>query len=94
MTDEIVKSFLVDCGHDESIIPDGYPKAFIGCTSNGNAVYLKEKIIETLLEENQDMTEDDCWDYFGFNIEGAYVGEPAPIYISLADWLEVNIVAP
>jgi hypothetical protein len=92
MTDENVKSFLVDCGHEESIIPNGYPKAFIGCTSNGNAIYIKEKIIETLMEEDPTMSDEDAWEFYDFNIEGAYVGQPEPIYISLADWVTVTTI--
>jgi hypothetical protein len=37
-------------------------------------------IIETL-KERDGMSYDDAVEFFGFNIEGAYVGEFTPIYL-------------
>jgi hypothetical protein len=64
---------------DEVLLLDGLDEAFIGLTSgNIRAVYSINKIIEIL---SNDMSEEDAWEYFSYNIECAYVGEKTPIYI-------------
>ena len=42
------------------------------------AVYDEVKIIDVLVD--QGMTEDEAWEYFYFNIEGAYMGKNTPVY--------------
>jgi hypothetical protein len=64
---------------EEVLLLDGLDEAFIGLTSNNiRAVYSINKIIECL---SKDMSEEEAWEYFGYNIECAYVGEKTPIYI-------------
>jgi hypothetical protein len=41
--------------------------------------YDKEKILEIL---SNSMTADEAWEYFEFNILGAYVGEKTPVFIT------------
>ena len=41
--------------------------------------YDKEKILEIL---STSMTADEAWEYFEFNILGAYVGEKTPVFIT------------
>jgi hypothetical protein len=61
------------------LLADGFDEAFIGLTtSNIRAVYSIDKIIEIL---SKDMSEEDAWEHFHYNIECAYVGEKTPIYI-------------
>jgi hypothetical protein len=64
---------------EEVLLLDGLDEAFIGLTSNNiRAVYSINKIIECL---SKDMSEEEAWEYFSYNIECAYVGEKTPIYI-------------
>jgi hypothetical protein len=64
---------------EEVLLADGLDEAFIGLTSgNIRAVYSIDKIIECL---SKDMSEEDAWEYFHYNIECAYVGEKTPLYI-------------
>jgi hypothetical protein len=66
---------------DEGFIKiDGFDDAIIGITSDGKLVYSIETIIKIL---KKDMSEDDAYEYFYFNIEGAYLGENTPVYITL-----------
>lgn len=42
--------------------------------------YNTRKIVE-LLQTQDDMSEEDAWDWYCFNIEGAYMGPTTPIYL-------------
>jgi hypothetical protein len=64
---------------------DGFDDAIIGLGQRiGLEVlcYDTMKIIEIL---KKDMPEEDAWDYFQFNIEGAWVGEKSPIFIEFIE---------
>jgi hypothetical protein len=77
--DTFVDEYTGSDPDEEVLLADGLDDAFIGLTSgNIRAVYSIDKIIEIL---SKDMTEDDAWEYFHYNIESAYVGEKTPIYI-------------
>ena len=45
-------------------------------------VYSIQEIVNTLMR-NGPMSEDDAYEYFEFNIAGAYVGERTPIYVEI-----------
>lgn len=49
------------------------------CGSPDVIVYSVEAILDALVADG--MTEEDAEEHFGFNIEGAYVGERTPIYV-------------
>jgi hypothetical protein len=61
--------------------PNGYDKAIIGLTDNGQLVYSKEIMVE-LLMANNDLSEEDSWEFLEFNTFCAYVGEQTPIYVN------------
>jgi radical SAM superfamily enzyme YgiQ (UPF0313 family) len=62
------------------LLLDGLDDAFIGLTDDNNirAVYSVNKIIECL---SKDMTEEEAYEYYDYNIQCAYVGEKTPIYV-------------
>ena len=62
--------------------PNGYDKAIIGITDNGQLVYSKEKMVKLLMESDNDMSEEDSFEFLEFNCFSAYVGEQTPIYIN------------
>ena len=61
------------------VIADGFDDALIGICQ-GKAVYDREQCIKILMK---DMTEDEAREYFEFNVEGAYVGEMTPLWVSM-----------
>ena len=63
--------------------PNGYDKAILGLTDNGQLVYSKEIMVELLREEDKDLSEEDAWEFLEFNCFCAYVGEQTPIYIQI-----------
>ena len=60
--------------------PNGYNKAIIGLTDNGQLVYSKEIMVELLREDNKEFSEEDAWEFLEFNCFDAYVGEQTPIF--------------
>lgn len=62
---------------------DGYDDAFIGVTDSKDgdllsAVYDIDKIVEILA---QDMSYEDAWEYFQYNVAGLYLGDQTPTFI-------------
>ena len=72
--DKIVKSF-----EDEEILKaDGFDDAVIGIDYDKmRLIYSVAKVIVIL---RKDMSPDDAWEHFAFNIAGSYVGEKTPIW--------------
>jgi len=75
----------------EALLADGFEDAIIGVGgqhgSNTVVIYDREKCIEILAESYS--REEDCVDpyleaadYFGYNVECAYVGENTPIFMT------------
>ena len=63
----------------EALFADGHDHAIMGYSSDGRVVYSADQIIGGLM--NEGMTNEEAVEYFGFNIECAYVGEYTPIYM-------------
>ena len=60
---------------------DGFDEAIIGVVERMGLqaiCYDKNKVIEILM---RDMDEDEAWEYFDFNIAGAWVGDSTPLFL-------------
>ena len=67
---------------DQTMFADGFEDAIIGLdTSNEvfRVIYDREKMA-TILQERDEMTEEDAWEYLEYNVFSTYVGEGTPIY--------------
>jgi hypothetical protein len=62
-------------GLDDAIIGVGQR-----CGDVNIIVYDSQKIVDILVERDG-MDREEAWEYFEFNILGAYVGEPTPMYL-------------
>ena len=72
--DKIVKAFE----EEEILKADGFDDAVIGIDYDKmRLIYSVARVIEIL---KMDMTADDAWEHFAFNIAGSYVGEKTPIW--------------
>ena len=86
----IIESFIEDqVGDDQQVLlADGLEDAFMGIGSAFNAapvaIYNRDKVIEILMARDG-MTIDEAYEFFDFNIAGAYVGEYTPIFMSVMD---------
>ena len=74
----------------EILLADSFDEAFIGIAMQFDkpiAVFDRQKCIKILM---RDMSEDDAYEYFSFNVEGAYVGEHTPAFIEFFSPDETN----
>tara|TARA_R110002020_G_scaffold144841_1_gene318034 strand:- start:2210 stop:2437 length:228 start_codon:yes stop_codon:yes gene_type:complete len=68
---------------DEILFADGFEEALVGigsrCGQPDIAVYDSEKCVSIL--ESQGMTYAEAWEFFDFNVVGAWVGERTPLFV-------------
>jgi hypothetical protein len=81
-----LETILENYSDEEILIADGFDKAVIGIElSSMRLIYSVEKCIK-ILTDDQDMSEEDAVEYFGYNVSGAYVGEKTPIWCEDYFW--------
>ena len=75
MLEQIIENFP-----DEEILKaDGFDEAVIGIEERSmRLIYSVKKCIDILIEEG--MEEEDAFEHYYYNIEGAWVGEKTPIW--------------
>jgi len=80
-----IENFIEEYYPDELnhiLLADGFEQAFlgVGCAYTGKnvAIYDRAKCIRIL---EQDMSNSEAEEYFGFNVECAYVGDYTPIFM-------------
>jgi hypothetical protein len=77
----------------EALLVDGFDKAIIGMAERiglGPVVaYDVEKIIEILMTRDE-MSYEEAYEYFDFNIQGAWMGDFTPIFISKLENLNTD----
>jgi hypothetical protein len=64
----------------DAMLADGHDDALAGYDTQGRAIYFIDAIIGTLMERDG-MTYEEAYEFFDFNIAGAFVGEYTPIYM-------------
>ena len=64
----------------EAMLADGFDECVMGYDKDGRVIYSVEEIIGTLMSRDG-MTHEEAIEFYGFNIECAYVGEFTPIYM-------------
>ena len=65
------------------LVADGFDDCIIGLTFRDDelvALYSVDRIIDTLCNDNH-MDVEDAYEYFEFNIAGAYMGPKTPMYL-------------
>ena len=74
---------------------NGLDEAIIGYGSQPGSdyviVYDAQKIVDILVDRDK-MEREEAWEYFYFNIEGAYIGELTPIYVYPATFEELELI--
>ena len=76
---------LLECVGDEALKADGFDDCIIGFSApqpyrQSLIAYDTDKVISKLMSQGMDREE--AWEYFEFNISGAYMGENTPIFIT------------
>ena len=64
----------------EAKLADGFNDSILGYDTKGRVIYSVNSILDTLVNRDG-MDYDEAQEYFGFNIECAYVGDYTPIYM-------------
>ena len=69
-----------------------FNSAFIGFTDSKDgdrlsAVYDRDKCIDILINNNEDSSPGDAVDWFAFNVEGQYLGDQSPVFLTLKESL-------
>jgi hypothetical protein len=67
--------------HPDLLTIDGFDEAVIGVVERAGLLavcYDRNKIISILM---RDMNQEEAWEYYEFNILGAYMGESTPVYL-------------
>ena len=68
---------------EEILIANGFDRAFLGVgrifSGPSIAVYDKSMVITILRESG--MKPDEAYEYFDYNVAGAYVGEKTPMFV-------------
>ena len=80
---EIIEEMYTD---DENMLfADGYDDAIIGVdTLKSVVVYSVTRFLELL--ELEGMTPEEAYEYFEFNVAGAYMGPHTPIWVDEVEW--------
>jgi hypothetical protein len=69
--------------HPDLLTVDGFDEAVIGVVERAGLLavcYDRNKIIQILM---RDMNREEAWEYYEFNILGAYMGESTPVYLDM-----------
>lgn len=75
----VLEQIIEQFDDEELLIANGFDEAVVGIVPKTmQLVYDTDKIIEILMNRDG-MSEEEAFDYFYYNIEGAYVGEKTPI---------------
>lgn len=74
---------------------DGFDDCLIGLGfkfgNRGTLIYDQAKVIQKLIDDSEGkMTEDEAFEYYEFNILGAYVGENMPIFVESCTMDEIQ----
>ncbi len=81
-TAEDTANWILDHEYEEVVVIDGFDDAFVGCTTDGVAVYNVDRCIEIIAEDFNISTED-AIDHFEYNVIGAYLGPKTPIFLDV-----------
>ena len=79
---------LTEFEDDQVLYADGFEEAFFGVVMKAGAPpvagYDQDKCI-SLLMNRDGMDYEEAWEYFGFNVQGAYMGKHTPSFIDFVD---------
>jgi hypothetical protein len=62
---------------------DGFDEAILGVVERAGLLavcYDRNKIINILM---RDMNQEEAWEYYEYNILGAYMGDSTPVYLDM-----------
>ena len=72
-----------DSTEEPLLVADGFEEAILGVGHQFNTamvVYDRDRVISVL--EGWGMTNEEAWEYFFFNVQGAWVGPNTPLFLT------------
>jgi hypothetical protein len=72
---------------DKILLADGLEEAFLGVSDSFNGVHVAIYDINTIISNfvRDGMSDEDAWEWFEYNIRGAFMGEYTPIFLRRFD---------
>lgn len=75
----LLQKIINSLGDENTLIADGFEDAVLGIdTISNRVIYSVTKCIEVLVSQGMDYEE--AFEYFDYNVKGAYMGELTPIW--------------
>ena len=78
-------------------LADGFDDCVIGvverCSCEPYVIYSAEKMIDKMVERDG-MDRDEAWEFFHFNIQGAWVGDETPGYLHDLELYDLELDIP
>ena len=78
-------------------LADGFDDCVIGvverCGCDPYVIYSAEKMIDKMVERDG-MDRDEAWEFFHFNIQGAWVGDDTPGYMHTTELYDLELDIP
>ena len=78
------RGYLIEVlAENDALLADGFEEALIGYTQGSNvvAVYDYDTCVSILIHRDS-MTIEDAVEFMEYNVEGSYVGDKTPVFIS------------
>lgn len=77
----ILNEILERYSDGEILLADGFDEAIIGIEPNSlRLIYSIPKSINILIND-EELTEEEAYEHFYYNVSGSYVGEQSPIWV-------------
>ena len=77
------RELIAEINPETYLLPEEHDDALIGYVEQWNApitaIYSAEKVVESL--QTDGLSHEDAWEYFEFNIAGAYIGQSTPLFL-------------
>jgi hypothetical protein len=78
----VLERIIEDYPEAQFLKADGFDAAIVGFdVEEERLVYDSTSVVQVLINEGMD--DEDAWDYFFYNIAGAYVGKHTPLFIKM-----------
>ena len=89
-----VDEYTAETGISLLRIEGGYDDCAVGVDeAHGRLVYDADQIVARIAARDQ-ISDDEAWEYFRYNIESAYFGTHTPVYIKVIKFVRPPAVAP
>lgn len=76
-----IEKIMEQWPNEKFLLISGHDNAIVGVEHESYRLIYSMNIIINNLMENDDMSHEDAWEYFSYNMFSAYVGDLTPIFL-------------